>query len=321
MRFSSSGSVLAAAALLASTLLTSTGALAADAPKTTPAVGATAAAQGGPDGGAPQTDPNALVATVNGEKITLGDIRKAATNMPPQLRQLPPNVIFPMLVNQAVDQKAIQIAARKDNLQNDPETKAAMETAANTALQNSWLSKQVMPQLTDAAVHDYYVKNYANKPAEKEVHARHILVKTEAEANDIIKQLKGGADFGTLAAKLSTDKGSAQNNGGDLGWFKKGDMVPAFSDAAFAMKPGTYSQTPVKSQFGYHVIQVLEDRTVPVPKEDEVKDKIRQKLVQEDVRTAVEKATSGVKIVRYGPDGKVVPDNAQPAIAGTPKKN
>jgi peptidyl-prolyl cis-trans isomerase C len=178
-----------------------------------------------------------------------------------------------------------------------------------------------MPQLTDAAIHDYYVKNYANKQPEKEVHARHILVKTEAEAKDIIKKLQGGANFGTLAESLSTDKGSARNNGGDLGWFKKGDMVPAFSDAAFAMKPNSYSQTPVKSQFGYHVIQVLADREVPVPKEDEVKDKIRQQLIQQDIRTAVEKATSAVKIVRFGPDGKPVPDAAQPAIAGNPVGN
>ncbi|AQS86270.1 MAG: peptidylprolyl isomerase [Acetobacter aceti] len=313
MRFSSSGTFFAATALFASTLLSSASVHAAHA--------ADAAAPAAPAASAPAQppmDPNSVIATVNGEKITLDDIRKSAANMPPQLRQMPQNMIFPMLVNQAVDQKAIQIAARKDGLQNDPEVKTAMETAANTALQNAWLSKQVVPQLTDAAIHDFYVKNYASKTPEKEVHARHILVKTEAEAQDIIKKLKGGANFGTLAESLSTDKGSAKNNGGDLGWFKKGDMVPAFSDAAFTMKPGTYSQTPVKSQFGYHVIQVLADRTVPVPKEDEVKDKIRQQLIQQDVRGAVDKATSAVKIVRFGPDGKPVPDGAQPAIAGNP---
>ncbi|NHN89338.1 peptidylprolyl isomerase [Acetobacter conturbans] len=317
MRFSNPGSLFAASALFASTLLPSVGfhaAHAADA-ASKPAVAAAQPADAPPP---PPVDPNSVVATVNGEKITLNDIRKSASSMPPQFRQLPQNMIFPMLVNQAVDQKAIQIEARKANLPNDPEVKAAMENAANTALQNAWLSKQVMPQLTDAAIHDSYLKNYANKTPEKEVHARHILVKTDAEAQDIIKKLKGGANFGTLAESLSTDKGSAKNNGGDLGWFKKGDMVPAFADAAFAMKPGTYSTTPVKSQFGYHVIQVLADRTVPVPKEDEVKDKIRQQLIQQDVRAAVDKATSNAKIVRFGPDGKPIPDGAQPALAGNP---
>lgn len=316
MRFTCQASCVAAAALLASTLLSSITASAAPAtPSATAAAPAPAAA---PAAAPAPMDPNLVVATVNGEKVTLGDIQKSAANMPAQLRQLPPNVIFPMLVNQAVDQKAIQIAAHKDNIQNDPEVKAAMAQAADTALQNAWLSRQVTPQLTDAAIHDFYEKNYANKAPEQEVHARHVLVKTEAEAQDVIKQLKAGANFGTLAEKLSTDKGSAKNNGGDLGWFKKGDMIPAFADAAFAMKPGTYSQTPVKSQFGFHVIQVLETRTVPVPKEDEVKDKIRQQLVQQDVRAAVEKAAAAVKIVRFGPDGKPIPDNAQPAAPGTP---
>ncbi|MFT8718876.1 peptidylprolyl isomerase [Acetobacter sp.] len=317
MRFLNTGSLFVASALLASTTFSAFGGAAAHAADATPATGSQPA---GAPPAQPTVDPNSVVATVNGEKVTLNDIRKSAANMPPQLRQLPQNMIFPMLVNQAVDQKAIQIAAHKDNLQNDPEVKAAMENAANTALQNAWLSKQVMPQLTDAAIHDYYEKNYANKKPEKEVHARHILVKTEAEAQDIIKKLKSGANFGTLAESLSTDKGSAKNNGGDLGWFKKGDMVPAFADAAFAMKPGTYSDKPVKSQFGFHVIQVLADREVPVPKEDEVKDQIRQKLIQQDVRAAVDKATSSVKIVRFGPDGKPIPDAAQPVAAGAPAK-
>ncbi|NHO33547.1 peptidylprolyl isomerase [Acetobacter fallax] len=315
MRFTSPASILATAALLTSTLLSSSGAFAA--PAASAPVASAAAPAGAPAAEAP-ADPNLVVATVDGGKITLGEIRQSASNMPAQLRQLPPNMIFPMLVNQAVDQKAIQIVAHKANLQADPEVKAAMDTAANNALQTAWLSRQVTPQLTDAAIHDYYLKNYANKAPEKEVHARHILVKTEAEAQDVIKKLKAGDAFGPLAEKLSIDKGSARNNGGDLGWFKKGDMVPVFSDAAFAMKPNTFSETPVKSQFGYHVIQVLDIRTAAVPKEDEVKDKIRQQLIQQDVRAAVEKATSQVKIVRYGPDGKAIPDNAQPAMPGAP---
>ncbi|MBO1361844.1 peptidylprolyl isomerase [Acetobacter sacchari] len=316
MRFTSPASLLATAALLAPALLGH--AIAAPTPATAPPAAATAAAPA-----APPSDPNMVVATVNGEKITLGDLRQAAATMPAQLRQLPQNMVLPMLVNQLVDQKAIQIIAHKENLQNDPEVKTAMETAATNALQNAWLSKQVTPLLTDAAIQAKYDQDYAKKAPEQEVHARHILLKTEPEALDVIKQLKGGADFGTLATKLSTDTGSAKNNGGDLGWFKKGDMIPAFSDAAFSMKPGTYSQTPVKSQYGYHVIQVLETRTVPTPKLDEVKDKIRQQLIQEDVRAAVSKAAAQVKIVHYGPDGKVVPDapaTAPAAAPATPKK-
>ena len=305
MRFTSYASGLATAALLGTSLLAYPS-HAAD-PASPPAA-APAADKEKP------TDPASVVATVNGEKITLADVQEAAASIPPQMRQLPPNVIIPMLVNQLVDQKAILIAARKDGLDKKPETQKLMTTAADTALQNAWLSQSVMPHLTDAELTKYYEENYANKAPEKEVHARHILLKTEAEAQDVIKKLKAGADFGKLAAELSTDKGSAQQNGGDLGWFKKGDMIPAFSDAAFSMKKGDISTTPVKSQYGYHVIQVLDTRTDPVPSMDSVRDKIRQALIQKYVREAVDKAASHVKIVRFDPTtGKQLPETTAAA--------
>ncbi|MBO1328879.1 peptidylprolyl isomerase [Acetobacter suratthaniensis] len=307
MRFTSYASGLAVATLLGSSLLVHPS-HAAD-PASPPAA-APAADKEKP------ADPASVVATVNGEKITLADVQEAAGSIPPQMRQLPPNVIIPMLVNQLIDQKAILLAARKDGLDKKPETQKLMTSAADTALQNAWLSQSVMPHLTDADMSKYYEENYANKAPEKEVHARHILLKTEAEGQDVIKKLKAGADFGKLAAELSTDKGSAQQNGGDLGWFKKGDMIPAFSDAAFAMKKGDISTTPVKSQYGYHVIQVLDTRTDPVPSLDSVRDKIRQALIQKYVREAVDKAAAHVKIVRFDPTtGKQLP-NAPAAPAG-----
>ncbi|KXV57450.1 peptidylprolyl isomerase [Acetobacter senegalensis] len=309
MRFTKQAFALAATALLASTAFSASSFAAPAAPAAAPATPAAPPAK--------PVDPNAVVATVNGEKITVSDVQDALSNMPPQMRQLPPNLIFPMLVNQLADQKAIQIVARKEGLDKTPDVKKMMDAASINALQNAWLSKQVTPQLTDAAIEQYYQQNYAGKPPEQEVHARHILVKTEAEANDVIKKLKAGADFGKLAAEVSTDTGSAKQNGGDLGWFKKEDMIPAFSTAAFAMKKGDISNTPVKSQYGYHVIQVLDTRTDPVPSLDSVKDKIRQALIQKYVREAVGKATSDVKIVRFDPStGKQLPDAPPPGTPG-----
>lgn len=309
MRFSTKASALAATALIATAAL-SAPSFAAPAPAAAPAPQAAAPT-------APPADPKTVVATVNGEKITVADVQDAAANMPEQMRQLPPNVIYPMLINQMADQKAIQIAARKDGLEKSAEVKKAMETAANNALQNAWLSREVMPHLTDAEIQADYQQNYAGKPPEQEVHARHILVKTEAEAQDVIKKLKAGEDFAKLAAQVSTDTGSAKQNGGDLGWFKKTDMIPAFSDAAFAMKKGDISSTPVKSQYGFHVIQVLDTRTDPIPSLDSVKGKIRQDLIQKYVREAVAKATAGVKIVRFDPStGKPLPE----APAAAPAK-
>ena len=121
------------------------------------------------------------------------------------------------------------------------------------------LSKEVGPTITDAALHARYDKDIAGKPGEEEVHAKHILVDNEDQAKKIIADLKGGADFAALAKQYSKDPGAAQQ-GGDLGFFKKDEMVPEFATAAFAMKPGQVSQQPVHTQFGWHVIMVVERR-------------------------------------------------------------
>jgi len=261
-------------------------------------------------------NPNMLIASVNGQDIHLGDLQRAAANLPPQLQQqAQPQQIFGILLNQLIQQKAVQIAAYKEGVDKKPDVKERMDAAANNALQNAYLAEKVTPQVTDAAMQSYYQANYAKAKPEEEVHARHILVPTEDQAKDVIKQLDHGADFAKLAAKLSTDKGSAGANGGDLGWFKKGDMLPAFSDAAFKMKANQITQTPIKTQYGWHVIQVLGTREAPVPSFDSVKGEIRQKLIQQDVRTVVEQAMSGVKVVQYDAQGKPVTAPTTPAPA------
>ena len=112
--------------------------------------------------------------------------------------------------------------------------------------------------MTDDEVKARYDEEIKKLPPQEEVHARHILVKTEAEAKDIIKQLDAGKDFAELAKEKSTDPNKSE--GGDLGYFAKGRMVKEFEDAAFALKKGEYTKTPVKTQFGYHVIKVEDKR-------------------------------------------------------------
>ncbi len=326
MRLTSLAASFAAAALLAPALVPTllTGTASAQAPHHP--------ASGGADAGPGKTaSPNPIVATVNGDPVHLDDVRAAAQSLPDEMRQLPPNVLFPMIVNQVIDQKALLIAARHEGLQKDPQVQKTMQSAADTALQNIYLTREVSPMVTDQAVHDIYDKTMAGKPGDKEVHARHILLGSEKQADDVIKQLKAGADFGKLASTLSTDKASAAQNGGDLGWFKQGDMLPEFSAAAFAMNKGQISDQPVHTRYGWHVIQVLDTRTAPPPTFDSVKDQIRQKLIQQDVRHVVDQALTGVKVVRFKPDGSRdtgapagamagpnVPGQAPQAAPGTP---
>jgi peptidyl-prolyl cis-trans isomerase C len=246
-----------------------------------------------------------VIASVNDQQIHLSDVRAAASQLPQEMRNLPPQMLFPMVVNQLVDQHALVDEAKTEKLQDDPKVQVAMRAAADTALQNALLTRDVGPQITDAKLQAAYQAQYAHKTGQEEVHARHILLPTEAAANDVIKQLHGGADFATLAKKLSTDKETAAQNGGDLGWFKKGDMLPEFSNQAFSMKKGEISAKPVHTTYGWHVIQVLDTRVAPAPSFDSVKDQLRQSLIQAAVREAVNKAVAKVKVVHYNPDGSV----------------
>jgi peptidyl-prolyl cis-trans isomerase C len=184
-------------------------------------------------------------------------------------------------------------------------------------LQRALLVKTVRPMVTEEAIKAQYDKEYAGKPGEPEVHARHILVDTEAKALDIIKQLDAGAKFDELAKKYGDPKDAATQQGGDLGTFKKADMLPEFSDAAFKLKKGEYTHTPVHTRYGWHVIQVLDTSVSTPPTYDSVHDEIGQQLLREDAQALAAKARDGVKIVSYGPDGKPAKP-AAPSAAAAP---
>jgi len=138
----------------------------------------------------------------------------------------------------------------------------------------------VADKITDEEVRARYDTEIANTPPVNEVHARHILVKTKEEAEAIIKQLDGGADFEKLANEKTSDP-SGKTSGGDLGYFGPGQMVPEFETAAFALDPGAYTKEPVQSQFGWHVIKVEDKRARQPPAFEQVKEQFRQLILRE----------------------------------------
>ena len=241
------------------------------------------------------------MAKVNGRELRLSDVSEAAQSLPDEVRSMPPQVLYPMLLDQMVDREALVIEAQKEGLDKDPQVQRAISRASDTVLQNAILSRTIAPSVTDAALHAKYDAEYANKPGEQEVHAQHILVDNEDQAKKIIEQLNKGGDFAALAKANSKDP--AAQNGGDLGFFKKGDMVPEFATAAFALKPGQITQTPVHTQFGWHVIKVIEVRVAPPPPFDQAKDEIRQQIIQAGVKTELEKARVGLTIEKFNMDG------------------
>ncbi len=283
-------------------------------PGTTPGT-APATTPGAVPAAVPAKDP--VVAKVGSDEIHASELSEAAQTLPEELRGMPPQMLYPMLLDQLVDRRAIVIEARKEGLQNDPAVQRQVARATDTAMQNLLLTRAIAPTLTDEAIKARYERDYAGKPGEEEVHAQHILVADEAKAKEIIAQLKSGKDFAELAKENSTDP-SAKTNNGDLGFFKKTDMLPEFADAAFELKPGEVTPAPVKTRFGWHVIKLVERRTAPPPEFDAVKEEIRQSMIQEGVSKVLAQAKTGLTVQKFNQDGSPMPDAPAAATGPTP---
>jgi peptidyl-prolyl cis-trans isomerase C len=179
-------------------------------------------------------------------------------------------------------------------------------------IQDAYEQKELAKQITPAALKARYDKQVAGMAPEDEVNAKHILVKTEDEAKALIAELKKNADFAKLAKEKSTDTGSG-GNGGDLGWFKKGDMVPEFAEAAFQLKKGDISAAPVKTQFGFHVIKLEDRRPAKPPTFEEMEEDLRSQMEREAGAQLVDDMRKKAQIERFNIDGSKITDDKKPA--------
>jgi len=250
---------------------------------------------------APTAPADPVVARVNGTEIHASDISEAARSLP-DTNGMPPQVLYPMILDRMISTEAVAGLARKDGIDKDPVVQHQIARATDQLLTNTLFSREVAPTVNEDAIKAIYNKDYAGKPGETEVHARHILVASEDQAKKIIAELKAGGSFEKLAAQYSTEPGAGAR-GGDLGFFKQGDMVPEFATAAFAMKAGETSTTPVHTQFGWHIIKVEERRTAPPPTLEQVHDEIRTKLIQAGVKKVVDQAMAQATVERFNMDG------------------
>jgi peptidyl-prolyl cis-trans isomerase C len=243
-----------------------------------------------------------VVARVNGAALRLSDVEAAQKALPLQMQSVPLAQIYPMLLDRMIDGMLVVDAARKEHLDQSAEVQQRLQLLEDRLLQQAYVEELVKSAENDDKLKAGYQKMITQKPAQQEVHARHILVKTEAEANSIINQLNKGADFATLAKKYSTDPGAA--SGGDLGYFTRDDMVPAFAAAAFALQPGQYTKTPVKTQFGWHVILVVDRRVKAPPTFEQARQEVSHKLARDIVQAKVKELRSEAKVEAFGLDGK-----------------
>lgn len=238
-----------------------------------------------------------VYATVDGEKITKEDVAVVLRNPQVDFDTLPPKT-QEMVINQLVEKKLLAKSALQSGVEKNPAFTDALEKIKKDLALEIWMQDEFKKiQVSDKEVSDYFAQNPDQFVTPEKLNARHILVQTEDEAKSIIKTLEASKTkletFIELAKTKST--GPTSKNGGSLGEFAANQMVPEFSQAASALKKGTYSKTPVKTQFGYHVIY-LEDKT-PSKKLtfDEVKVQIKQVITQEKFRNNIKAVVSKLK--------------------------
>lgn len=237
---------------------------------------------------------DAVVAKVGKLEITESELDLAIANLDPQLAQLPDEQKKIAALSGAIDVKLLAGNADGEGLKDDAEFKKRMQFIADRELHNIYFKKHVVDAVTEDEVKARYDKEIAALPKQVEVNARHILVKTEEEAKAIIAELDAGKDFIELAKAKSTDPNKSE--GGDLGYFTKGRMVPEFEEVAFAMEKGTYSKTPVKTQFGFHVIKVEDKRDAAPPAYETVAQQVRQLVMRDKYLAIIEKAKAEQKV-------------------------
>jgi peptidyl-prolyl cis-trans isomerase C len=244
-----------------------------------------------------------VLVTVNGQPVTQDMLDTALAAMPADVRdQVVSQGLQARLRDHMVLQELLWQEAVKRGLSTEPAVQAALVMAARDVLANAVLEAETGRRSDATAVKAYYDAHpeHFKRP---QVHARHILVSEEQAARDALAKVKGGTSFADVARTVSRDPGSAEN-GGDLGWFERGTMVPEFEAAAFGAATGALVG-PVKSQFGWHVLEILGTRdTVPL---DEVREGIEEKLRDEARSTWIEELRARATIVPGGPGASSTP--------------
>ncbi|UDF27923.1 UNVERIFIED_ORG: peptidylprolyl isomerase [Roseateles sp. XES5] len=235
-----------------------------------------------------------VVAKVGAVEIHESELKLAIAGLDPQLANLPDDQKRVAALSSIIDVKLLAADADKEGLKDSADFKQRLAFLTDRELHNAYFKKHVVDAVTPEEVKARYDKEVAAITPEDEIRARHILVKTEEEAKAIIKDLDAGKDFIEIAKEKSTDPNKSE--GGDLGYFAKGRMVPEFEAAAFALEKGAYSKEPVKTQFGFHVIKVEDKRKQQPPALDQVEGQVRQLVMRDKYLELLEKAKAAAPV-------------------------
>jgi peptidyl-prolyl cis-trans isomerase C len=243
-----------------------------------------------------QADP--VVAKVDGTEIRESDLKTAEEEVGAQLPPMSAEAKREYLITYVADMIIVSKAAEAKKLADTPDFKKKLAAARTKLLMETLLQNEAKTAVNDAAMHKVYDEAIKDVGKEQEVSARHILVDSEDDAKAISAALKKGGDFAALAKEKSKDPGS-KDQGGDLGFFSKEQMVPEFAEAAFKLEKGQISD-PVKSQFGWHVIRVDDKRAKQPPTFEQVKGQIENFVQRKAQAELVQKLRAAAKIEKFG---------------------
>ena len=224
-------------------------------------------------------EPNQVtVATVDNHIITAQDVLNATNRLPKKIKDKPLSEIYPNIVNELINQHLITKQAYKDKLDEQKEIVEILKKNRDQIMAKYWLNNFLTNNTSEEKIQDFYAKYLENFKTFREFNASHILVKNENEALQIIEKLKIKSEFSKLAKSYSI--GPSKKNGGNLGWFRSGQMVKEFEEALLKLKKGKITKKPVKTKFGYHIIMLNDIRDSQPKKIYDIKQQIVKRIKQ-----------------------------------------
>ena len=243
------------------------------------------------------------VATVDNHIITAQDVLNATNRLPKKIKEKPLSEIYPNIVNELINQHLITKQAYKDKLDKQDEIIEILKKNKDEIIAKYWLKNFLTNNTSEEKIKDFYTKYLENFKTFKEFNASHILVKAEQEASQIIKKLETKSEFSKLAKSYSI--GPSKKNGGNLGWFRSGQMVKEFEEAVLKLKKGEITKKPVKTKFGYHIIILNDIRDAQPKKINDIKRQIVERIKQNSL-SSLEKKLRKNKTIKISDFKKVV---------------
>lgn len=261
---------------------------------------------------AAELDEDRVVALVNGTEIRYSDLSLLEEEMAAALSDVPENVRFDYLISALIDRRIIALEARAHQMEDNPAVQRRQEFYNEKALRDVYWFDLLNAEVTQAALQALYEEKYVAAPPAVEAHARHIVVASEVEARAALDALQKGEAFADVARRLS--QGPSGPEGGDLGYFRQGDMIPEFEEVAFALNVGQLSE-PVETPFGWHIIKVEDRREVARPDFEAAREELSFEIAREKSRELMERFRAGAKIeFNDAPGNGEAPGNGRPEL-------